>query len=150
MYAQSDVFPSSAYEDKVEAIIVSAIEEFLRDRHEYASHRFLVESIGTLLKSNVLSKLLELPELTAETIELAVKHWGSEVIYEFIRATGLLDVQCETRYGMVTKLAEENRKLRSEGVRDRYKNKYQYRRKGRADDPYGDRSGPCGGYHNLS
>ena len=94
--------------------ILPAIEEFLRDRHEYASHRFLVESIGTLLKSNVLSKLLKLPEITAETIKLAEEHWGSDLIYEFIRETGLLDVPCETRRGIVTKLAEENRKLRSE------------------------------------
>ena len=56
---------------------------------------------------------MELPEITAETIRLVAEHWGSEVIYEFIRETGLLDVPCETRRGIVTKLAGENRKLRN-------------------------------------
>lgn len=91
--------------------ILPLIEEFLRDRHEYAARKFLVESIGIILKSDVVNKLMCLPEITADTIRLAVEHWGSELIYEFIRATGLLDVPCGNRYGMVTKLVEENRKL---------------------------------------
>ena len=82
------------------------IEGFLRDRHEYAPHRFLVESIRTVMKSDVENKLMELPEITAETIELTVKNWGSEVIYDFIKATGLLDLQSGNRYGMVTRLLE--------------------------------------------
>ena len=93
------------------SMILTAIEAFLRDRHEYASHRFLMESIGIILKSNALTKLMCLPEITADTIRLAVEHWGSELIYAFIRATGLLDVSFTNRYGMVTKLAAENRKL---------------------------------------
>ena len=96
--------------------ILPAIEGFLRDRHEYASHSFLVESIGIILKNNALNKLMGLPEITAETIDLAVKSWGSEIVYDFIKATGLLDVQCANRYGMVTKLVEETRKHRGNNI----------------------------------
>jgi len=91
--------------------ILPLIEEFLRDRQEYAARRFLVDSIGIVLRCGVLDKLMGLPEITADTIRLVVEHWGSDLIYEFIRETGLLDIPCDNRYGMVTKLAEENRKL---------------------------------------
>lgn len=93
--------------------ILPLIEEFLRDRHEYAARKFLVDSIGVILRCGVLDKLMGLPEITAETIELAMKNWGSDLLYDFIRETGLLDVPCANRYGMVTKLAEENRRLRN-------------------------------------
>ena len=98
-------------------IILPAIEKFLRSRNEYETHRFLLESITASQRLFVLDMLLALPEITKETIELAVKNWGSELIYEFIRATGLLDIPCDNRYGMVTKLAEENRKL-NQGYND--------------------------------
>ncbi len=93
--------------------ILPLIEEFLRDRHEYAARQFLVDSIGIVLRCGVLDKLMGLPEITEDTIRLAVEHWGSELIYDFIKGTGLLDVPSGNRYGMATKLAEENRKLRN-------------------------------------
>ena len=86
--------------------ILPLIEEFLRDRHEYSASRFLMDSIGTVLRCGVLDKLMGLPEITAETIRLAEEHWGSGLLYDFIRETGLLDVPCGNRYGMVTKLLE--------------------------------------------
>jgi len=106
------------FSDLCEAsIILSAIEGFLKRENALENHRFLLESIGTVLKSGVVNKLMSLPEITADTIRLAVEHWGGEVIYAFIRATGLLDIPCDNRYGMVTKLAEENRKL-NQGYND--------------------------------
>ena len=86
--------------------ILPLIEEFLRDRHEYTAWKFLVDSIKIVLRCGVLDKLMGLPEITADTIRLAEEHWGSELLYDFIRETGLLDVQCANRYGMVTKLLE--------------------------------------------
>ena len=96
--------------------ILPLIEEFLRDRHEYAARKFLVDSIGIVLRCGVIDKLMGLPEISEETIRLAVEHWGSDLLYVFIRETGLLDVPCENRYGMVTRLAEENRKLRGNSI----------------------------------
>ena len=86
--------------------IVPAVEWFLKREDALDKNRFLVESIRTVLKSDVENKLMELPEITAETIRLVAEHWGSEVIYEFIKATGLLDLQSGNRYGMVTRLLE--------------------------------------------
>ena len=92
------------------SIILSAIEQFLRSRNEYETHQFLLESIETSQKMFVLNMLLTLPKITKETIDLAVKSWGSEVLYDFIKATGLLDVKCKSRDKLVTTLVEQIRK----------------------------------------
>ena len=42
-------------------------------------------------------------------IDLAVKSWGSEVIYDFIEATGLLDVTCKSRYKLIPVLVNQLR-----------------------------------------
>lgn len=86
--------------------ILPAIEWFLKRENALEQNRFLLDSIGTILKSDVVNKLLTLPEITKETIDLAVKTWGSEVVYDFIKATGLLDIKCSSRYHLVLNLAE--------------------------------------------
>jgi len=53
---------------------------------------------------------LTLPEITKETIDLAVTSWGSEILYDFIKATGLLDVKCASRYKLVPALVNQIRK----------------------------------------
>jgi len=90
--------------------ILPAIEGFLRREHALDKNRFLLESIGTIIKSDVVNKLLVLPEITKETIDLTVKNWGSEVIYDFLKATGLLDVKCESRCKLITMLVDRNKK----------------------------------------
>ena len=89
--------------------ILPAIEGFLKRENTLDKNRFLVDSIEIVLKSDVVNKLLTLPEITKETIDLAVKSWGSEVIYDFIKYTGLLDVKCESRYNLVTILVNQIR-----------------------------------------
>jgi len=90
-----------------------AIEDFLRRENALENHRFLLESLKIKIKNGVLKKFLALPEITKETIDLAVKSWGSEMLYDFIKATGLLDVKCKTRYRLATGLVEESRKQRN-------------------------------------
>jgi len=90
--------------------ILPAIEWFLKRENALDKNRFLLDSIEIVLKSDVVNKLLVLPEITKETVDLAVKNWGSEVLYEFIKATGLLDVKCESRYQMVQSLVNQIRK----------------------------------------
>ena len=93
--------------------ILSAIEWFLKRENVLDENRFLLDSIGIILKSDVVNKLLALPEITKETIDLAVKSWGSEVVYDFLKATGLLDVKCESRHKLITTLVEQIRKQQS-------------------------------------
>ena len=90
--------------------ILPAIEGFLKRENALEMHESLLESIGDILKSDVVNKLLTLPEITKETIELAVKSWGSEVVYDFIKATGLLDVKCKSRSNLIYALADQIRK----------------------------------------
>ena len=88
------------------SVILSAIEGFLKWENTLEQNRFLLESIGIVLKSDVINKLLTLPEITKETVDIAVKSWGSGVLYDFIKATGLLDVKCESRYNLVPTLVK--------------------------------------------
>lgn len=90
--------------------IPPAIEGFLKQDNKMENCRFLVDSIRIILKSGVLGKLLALPEITQETIDLAVKSWGSEILYDFIKATGLLDVKCASRYKLVPALVDQLQK----------------------------------------
>ena len=90
--------------------ILPAIEGFLRRENALEKNRFLLESIEIEIKSAVLNKFLTLPEITKETIDLVVKNWGSEVLYDFIKATGLLNVKCESRKNLVPALVNQIRK----------------------------------------
>ena len=90
--------------------ILPAIEDFLKKENALENNRFLLDAIRIRIQSGALSELLMLPEITRETIELAVKSWGSEVIYDFIKETGLLDVKCKSRYRLVYALADQIRK----------------------------------------
>lgn len=87
--------------------ILSAIEEFLKREYVLENNLFLLEAIRIHLMSGVVNELLDLPEITKETIDLAVKSWGSEVLYDFIEATGLLDVQCKSRCKLVPALVDQ-------------------------------------------
>ena len=93
--------------------IPPAIEGFLKQENKLETYQFLVESVRIILKSGMLDKFLGLPEITKETIDLAVKSWGSEALYDFLKATGLLDVKCATRYQLVpilvNQIAKQNR-----------------------------------------
>ena len=89
--------------------ILPAIEGFLKRENTLDKNRFLVDSIEIVLKSDVVNKLLTLPEITKETIDLAVKSWGSEAVYDFIKATGLFDVTCQTRYNLIPTLVNQIR-----------------------------------------
>ena len=90
--------------------ILPAIEGFLQRENTLDQNRFLLDAIRTILKSDVVNKLLCLPEITKETIDLAVKSWGSEVIYDFLKATGVLDAKCETRLRLIPTLMNLIRK----------------------------------------
>jgi len=92
------------------SVILPAIEEFLQRENTLDNSRFLLESIEIDMKSAALNKLLILPEITKETVDLAVTSWGSEVLYDFIKATGLLDIRCESRRNLVPALLNHLRK----------------------------------------
>ena len=96
------------------SMILPAIEEFLKREEALEPHRFLLESIGIVLKSDVVNRLLALPEITKETLDLAVKSWGSGILYDFIEATGLLDVECNSRHKLIPMLVKRFRKQQNE------------------------------------
>ena len=89
--------------------ILPAIEDFLKRENALENNRFLLDAIRIHIQSGALNELLKLPEITKETIDLAVKSWGSEVLYDFIEATGLLDVQCKSRCKLVPALVDQIR-----------------------------------------
>ena len=89
--------------------IVPAIKGFLLRENVLENNLFLLESILATQKRVVLSMLLSMPEITKETIDLAVKSWGSEILYDFILATGLLDAKCKSRGKLVPALIHQIR-----------------------------------------
>ena len=89
------------------SVIVPAIEWFLKRENTLDKNQFLLDAIKTIIKSDVVNKLLALPEITMETVDLAVKSWGSEVIYDFLKATGVLDFKCETRHSLIPTLVNQ-------------------------------------------
>ena len=94
--------------------ILPAIEDFLKRENALENNRFLLDAIRIHIQSGALNELLKLPEITKETFDLAVKTWGSEILYDFIKATGLLDVQCKSRYKLVPALVDQIQKLQKE------------------------------------
>ena len=101
---------ASAVESAEVKPVAPVVSGFLQRENALESHKFLLESIGLILKSDVVNKLLTLPEITKETIDLVVESWGSDVLYDFIKATGLLDVKCASRYNLIPALADQIRK----------------------------------------
>ena len=87
-----------------------AIEEFLRRENALDNNRFLLESVRNTLRNGLLNGLLRLPKITKENIDLVVKSWGSDVLYDFILETGLLGVKCKSRDKLVTTLVDQIRK----------------------------------------
>ena len=92
------------------SVVISVIEEFLRRENALENNRFLLDAIEVYMKVNVRNEFLALPEITKKTIDLAVKSWGSDVLYDFIKATGLLDVECQSRRDLVPALVNQIRK----------------------------------------
>ena len=90
--------------------IVPALERFLQKENALENNRFLLDAINNTLKSTVISELMILPNITRETVRLTVENWGTDVLYSFIKQTGLLDIKCESRYQMVQTLMDEIRK----------------------------------------
>lgn len=94
--------------------ILTEIEGFLRRENALEANKFLLESIKNLLLSGVINRMVALPEITRETVRLAVESWGTDLIYNFIEATGLLSVKCETRYHLIQNMTEQIRRLNRE------------------------------------
>lgn len=91
--------------------ILPALEEFLQKENALENNRFLLEAIRIHMRVVVQDTLLALPEITPGIMDLAVKTWGNELLYDFIKATGLLDVKCKSRYQLVPALFEQYRKI---------------------------------------
>ena len=92
------------------SVILPVIKEFLQKENALDNNRFLLEAIRIKIQTAVTDNLLTLPEITKETIDVVVKNLGCEVLYDFIEATGLLNVKCKSRYQLVPALVNQLRK----------------------------------------
>jgi len=110
----SDLSPKRFVDLCAASAILPAIEEFLHQENALENNHFLVEGIKMHMKSGVIDTLLSLPEITKETIDLVMKSWGSEVLYDFIEVTGLLNVKCKSRRNLVPALMNQLQKQQSQ------------------------------------
>ena len=80
------------------------IEKFLRDRNAYDTNVSVLDAIRSTLRADMVNKLLTIPNLTREIIFTALEYWGSDVIFDFLDATGMFKLTCESRMNLVSEL----------------------------------------------
>ena len=85
------------------------IEKFLRDRNAYETNVSVLDAIRSTLRADMVNKLLTIPSLTREIIFTALEYWGSDVIFDFLEATGMFKLTCESRMNLVSELVSLHR-----------------------------------------
>ena len=85
------------------------MEKFLRDRNAYETNSSVLDAIRSTLHIDIVNKLLTIPTLTREIIFTAVEYWGSDIVFEFLNATGMFRYPCESRMSIVSDLIERDR-----------------------------------------
>ena len=93
------------------------MEKFLRDRNAYETNSSVLDAIRSTLQIDIVNKLLTIPNLTREIIFTAVEYWGSDIVFEFLNATGMFRYPCESRMSIVSDLIEKNRASQREIAR---------------------------------
>jgi hypothetical protein len=82
------------------------MEKFLRDRNAYETNISVLDAIRSVLKKDMVNKLLTIPNLTREIISTAIEYWGGDIIFDFLNATGMFKYSFESRLGLVSGLVE--------------------------------------------
>ena len=77
------------------------IEEFLRERGDYDYHVYVLDELRNTIRDLILSILLTVPDLTRDMVRVAVQHFGPDIMYDFVEKTGLADVRCNSRIGLI-------------------------------------------------
>jgi len=85
------------------------MEKFLRDRNAYETNVSVLDAIHSSLQADMVNKLLSIPNLTREILFTAMEYWGSDLIFEFMDATGMFKYPCENRLSMVSDLIEAHK-----------------------------------------
>ena len=85
------------------------MEKFLRDRNAYDTNVSVLDAIRSTLRQDMVNKLLTIPSLTREIIFTALEYWGSDVIFDFLDATGMFKQPCGNRLGLVSDLVSRHR-----------------------------------------
>jgi hypothetical protein len=82
------------------------MEKFLRDHNAYETNVSVLDAIRNVLKEDIVSKLLTIPNLTREIISIAIESWGGDIIFDFLSETGMFKYPCESRLSLVSDLID--------------------------------------------
>ena len=85
------------------------MEKFLRDRNAYETNISVLDAIRNTIQMDIVGKLLTIPTLTREIIFTAIEYWGSDIIFDFLNATGMFRYPIDNRMSLVSGLVERNR-----------------------------------------
>ena len=85
------------------------MEKFLRDRSAYETNVSVLEAIRGTLHFDMVNKLLTIPTLTREILFDALEYWGSDLIFDFLDATGMFKYPCESRMSLVSDLIDAHK-----------------------------------------
>ncbi len=83
------------------------MEKFLRDQNAYETNVSVLDSIHSILRKDMVNKLLTIPNLTREIISTAIEFWGGDIIFDFLSETGMFKYPCESRLSMISTLVEQ-------------------------------------------
>ena len=83
------------------------MEKFLRDRNAYETNVSVLDAIRSILRQDMVNKLLTIPNLTREIITIAMESWGGDIIFDFLSETGMFKYPCESRLSMVSNLIDQ-------------------------------------------
>ena len=82
------------------------MEKFLRDRNAYETNISVLDAIRSVLKKDMVNKLLTIPNLTREIISTAIEYWGGDIIFDFLSETGIFKYSFDSRLSLVPNLVE--------------------------------------------
>ena len=82
------------------------MEKFLKDRNAYEMNVSVLDAIRMTLCRDIVNKLLTIPSLTREIISIALEYWGSDIIFDFLNATGMFKYPFDSRLSLVSDLVE--------------------------------------------
>ena len=78
------------------------MEKFLRAQNAYETNVSVLDAIRSILRWDMVNKLLTIPNLTRETISNAIEFWGGDIIFDFLNETGIFKYPCESRLALVS------------------------------------------------
>lgn len=82
------------------------IERFLSGQNDLDRHRYVLDAMKDDIYRDALTKLLTVSDLDPELIRTACRAFGPDILFDFLRKIGLMQVQVSSRQGLIQRLTK--------------------------------------------